>query len=95
MLDPHPWSGKQEHRQATGLHHSSPHIHQVTINPKFGHQSKLFDFRVPDVSAASIKGLQGLNFVDKTVEGTPTLDEAREEVAWFCLKLIMFILLTC
>ena len=38
--------------------------------------------RVPDVASASIKGLQGLKFVDKTVEGTPTLEEAREEVSW-------------
>ena len=37
--------------------------------------------RVPEVTSASIKGLQGLKFVDKTVEGTPTLDEAREEVS--------------
>ena len=65
------------------------------INPKFGHLQKLFGFRVPDVSAASIKGLQGLKFVDKTVEGTPTLDEAKEEVALFCLQHIMFIALTC
>ena len=36
--------------------------------------------RVPEVSLASIKGLQGLKFVDKTVEGTPTLEEARDEV---------------
>ena len=35
---------------------------------------------VPEVSLASIKGLQGLKFVDKTVEGTPTLEEARDEV---------------
>ena len=32
------------------------------------------------MSLASIKGLQGLKFVDKTVEGTPTLEEARDEV---------------
>ena len=35
---------------------------------------------MPDVSLASIKGLQGLKFVDKTVAGTPTLEEARDEV---------------
>jgi len=36
--------------------------------------------RVPEVTSASIKGLRGLKFVDKTVEGTPTLEEARDEV---------------
>ena len=42
----------------------------------------MFGLRVPEVTSASIKGLQGLKFVDKTVEGTPTLEEAREEVSW-------------
>ena len=38
---------------------------------------------MPEVTSASIKGLQGLKFVDKTVEGTPTLEEARDEVFWW------------
>ena len=63
----------------------SAHIHQVIIitptNSKDWTPNTKIGLRVPEVSLASIKGLQGLKFVDKTVEGTPTLDEAREEVA--------------
>lgn len=36
--------------------------------------------RVPDVKAASIQGLSGLQYVDKTLGGTPTLTEDREKV---------------
>ena len=49
-------------------------------NSKDRTHKTIVGFRVPEVTSASIKGLQGLKFVDKTVEGTPTLDEAREEV---------------
>ena len=45
------------------------------------------------MTSASIKGLQGLKFVDKTVEGTPTLEEAREEVSWPACLLVIFIAL--
>ena len=64
------------------------YIHQVYIHTYDMNYSKdcapikKIVFRVPEVASASIKGLQGLKFVDKTVEGTPTLEEAREEVSW-------------
>jgi len=37
-------------------------------------------FKVPDVEAVSISGLKGLEYQDKTLEGTPTMTEEREQV---------------
>ena len=36
-----------------------------------------YNSRVDDVSAARVSGLTGLQFVDKTIPGTPTLPETR------------------
>jgi len=38
-------------------------------------------FKVPEVTKASILGLSGLQYIDKTVEGHPTIKEDREKVA--------------
>jgi hypothetical protein len=36
--------------------------------------------RVPSVTEAAVLGLAGLQYVDKTIEGAPTLQEDREKV---------------
>ena len=41
----------------------------------------MFDCRVDDVEKASVSGLKGLSYLDKTLAGAPTCREEREEVS--------------
>jgi len=89
VLEPGPHSAAWPHSFSLSLKvHLSESGLTLTLGVENKNPDKPFDFttalhtyfKVPEVSLASIKGLQGLKFVDKTVEGTPTLEEARDEV---------------
>jgi len=89
LLQPGPHSAAWPHSFLLSLKvHLSESCLTLTLGVENKNKDKPLDFttalhtyiKVPDVTSASIKGLQGLKFVDKTIEGTPTLDEAREEV---------------